>query len=128
MIILSVMLIVVVLLTSVVATDSWRSALMESGRLYPHAYGDITVNTLVFGSVAAAAAGVYGLIKARTSDRRWLAVYIMSLAVVTECVLFYAIVTNLDLSISSFWWQGQWTFNMAAVAVIGFGGTGVSLC
>ena len=77
---------------------------------------------------AAAVTGLFGLVKARMSDRRWRALYIMGLLVLVECVLVIANLVSMDLgSLSSGWWVSR-TVSLSAIGLAGLAGAGVSLC
>ena len=73
--------------------------------------------------------GVYSLIKARTGDRRWAAVYVLAMAVVLILRLILGWVHSMDLEITSYEAQYQLLMLRCAVtAVAGLIGTGVALC
>lgn len=79
-----------------------------------------------FGSVAAALAGVWGLVKARTGDRRWIAVYIMALAAVLVMMGTLILMRTLS-SIGDGWYRPfLWQYTLTFIA--GLMGTGVALC
>lgn len=76
-------------------------------------------------SIAAALAGVWGLVKARTGDRRWIAVYIMALAAVLLMIGSLLLMRTLS-SIGDGWY---WPFlgQYIIIFVAGLLGTGVAL-
>lgn len=73
--------------------------------------------------------GVYSLIKARTGDRRWAAVYVLAMAVVLILRLILGWVHSMDLEITSYEAQYQLLMLRCAVtAAAGLISTGVALC
>lgn len=81
----------------------------------------------ISGSVAAFA-GMLGLVKARLSNRRWCALYILALVVLLECVSVLALLTGMDTStVVANWWVPYVT-RWAILAGAGLLATGVSLC
>lgn len=91
-------------------------------------YGTVAGWTLRLTGSAAAAAGAYGLVKARMDDRRWCALYVLGLTALIECVLVLALLTGMDITAcTSDWWKPyvvHWIF----VGGSGLFVTGVSLC
>lgn len=73
--------------------------------------------------------GVYSLIKARTGDRRWAAVYVLAMAVVLILRQILGWVHSMSLEITSYEAQYQMLMLRCAVtAAAGLIGTGVALC
>lgn len=79
-----------------------------------------------FGSIAAALAGVWGLIKARTGDRRWIAVYIMALASVLLMIGSLLLMRTLSSIGDGWYWPYLWQYII--IFITGLFGTGVALC
>lgn len=82
---------------------------------------------MVYTCPLLALAGMLGLVKARTDDRRWAAVYILALAAILSALLVIHLSTSLDVSAAE---EGARTMLIRAsiVAAIGLAGTGVALC
>lgn len=79
-----------------------------------------------FCSIAAALAGVWGLVKARTGDRRWIAVYIMALAAVLLMIGSLLLMRTLS-SISDGWYR-PFLWRYIVIFIAGLLGTGAALC
>ncbi len=91
-------------------------------------YGSAGHLTLCFAGTVGAVSGLIGLVKARISDRRWSALYLLGLTSLVECVLVSAILHSMTLDISPF---SLWSFHAAEFGVIGVAGLvamGKSLC
>ena len=74
-----------------------------------------------------AVAGIYGLIKARTGDRRWAAVYVLAMATILISRMY------LELSYIPFISNPEEKFRQfmilcTAAAAVGLAGTGIALC
>jgi hypothetical protein len=82
--------------------------------------------TLVLTGTLAAAAGLWGLVQARLTDRRWRAVYVLGLTALAVCVLVLFQLVRMDRSASG-WWHGL-AVRCGLLAGLGLCGTGVSLC
>ena len=82
----------------------------------------LSLNILVAG-----AAGMAGLIKARLGDRRWLAVYMMSLAGAGLAIFLWRMLTRMNYDPSANWQFPYW-IRIAFITAVGLLGTGVSLC
>ena len=83
----------------------------------------------MWGGFAAALAALLGLVKARTEDRRWIAVYALGMAamVVPCCALAFLNSMELaDPSVSG-WWEPHLR-TWLVYAGIGAAGAGVALC
>lgn len=90
---------------------------------------EILCDVLQYGGTAIAFLGVYALVKARTEDRRWAAVYCLTMAVMLVSMESLAVFTAMDVSFLSTdnWWHAQMGYYFAILAV-GAAGTGVALC
>ena len=76
-----------------------------------------------------ALAGEAGLVKARTRDRRWAAVYIMAMTVIMTCVAYVSMTGSMDLTfvtVEEFF--RQVLILDAGITAVGVVGTGVALC
>lgn len=102
------------------------SGIWES--LPPAWYGTLAYRTMSLAGTAAAALGLFGLVKARISDRRWRALYVMGLMILAECVLVIAVLVSMDISTASDSWWASYTGIMAGIGLMGLAGAGVSLC
>ena len=76
----------------------------------------------------AALTGLLGAVRARLADRRWRAVYVLGLTVVLVALLYYSLLTGMDLSASFPGWERPFALRMALLTLAGLAGTGVSLC
>ncbi len=85
-------------------------------------------DALMWGGFALALLAVFALIKARTGDRRWAAVYILALTAVLLSwqTLSFMNVMSLD-SAGPGWWLSHFRI-WAIQAAVGVIGTGVALC
>lgn len=83
---------------------------------------------LNYGGFVMALIGVFGLVRARTDDRRWLAVYALGMTASAMCVAIFAVLTSMSLDPSEIGWQIPIIRYYVAISVIGLVGTGVSLC
>ena len=80
--------------------------------------------TLSLAGIVGAACGVLGLVRARISDRRWSALYILGLTVLVVCVMIHAFLGS--LVIIDLW--TPYAVKWCVLGAVGFVGTGVSLC
>lgn len=79
-------------------------------------------------ALLAAAAGLLGLLLARLKDRRWIALYVLGLAVVLLAFLLYGLLTSMSLDTAADSWQIPYVVRMAQAGVLGLIGMGVALC
>ena len=101
---------------------------LPSVRIGPVGY--ILHGALAWASAAAGVVGIVGLVKARTGDRRWLAAYILSLALVAMNVSVLTFLTSMSLDYFTFlddWWV-RFLPRYLAITAAGLIGTGVALC
>lgn len=84
---------------------------------------------LEYGGFAMALAGLYGLVRAKTDDRRWIAVYVLGMMSMLVCMCALAYMTNMDLPdpIPADWWVSCFQ-TWLIYAGIGVVGAGVALC
>lgn len=104
----------------------WR-LLADSSRHIP--LGPIISLTTVWVCFALAILGVAALVKARTGDRRWRAVYAMALTAVIVCLSVIAILNNMEIVPTA----GPHPLrdeivHCSILTAIGLLGTGVALC
>lgn len=109
-------------LTWVILTEQWDIA----NFLFP-SHGQAVTETLALNIVLAGAAGMVGLMKARLGDRRWLAVYLLSLAEAGTAIFLWRMMTRMTFD-STAGWQLPYWIRLASITVAGLLGTGVSLC
>lgn len=102
------------------------SGIWES--LPPRTYGAISTWVLCVAGTVAATAALWGLVKARISDRRWRALYVLGVAALAECTLVMLLLSSMSLDASIPNWWVEYALRWAAVGAVGLVGTGVSLC
>lgn len=92
----------------------------------PSWYGITAHGILSLTGIAFGIAGLFGLVQARVSDRRWIALYGVGLTGLTLCAMVAAFQTSLSIPEAVPWtsYGIQW----CAIGVIGLVGSGVSLC
>lgn len=84
----------------------------------------MTLDMFVMGVI-----GMFALVKARMTDRRWQAVYILALAGSVLGMSVFALWTSMDISsITVTGWQREFVIRYLGITVLGLVGTGVSLC
>lgn len=89
-------------------------------------YGPLAQAILWCLGTLAAAAGLLGLVMARTADHRWRAFYVLALTVLVECVLATALLRTLDADISAAW--SAHAVHLGVIGAVGLAGTGGCLC
>ena len=72
--------------------------------------------------------GMLALVRARMTNRRWRAVYVLALAGSILGMSVFALWTSMDVSFSSTGWQTPLLLRYIAITVLGLIGTGASLC
>lgn len=103
------------------------TALYELLLRHPTLGSDITL-TLLGSGLAMGLIGLFGLIQARMADRRWRAVYILSLAGTLMSLGVWALLTRMDVSFSDNGWQMPILLRYIAITALGLVGMGGSLC
>ena len=88
----------------------------------------ILAEALEWGGFAMALLSVLALVKARTRDRRWAAVYILALTAVLLSAESLALVSNMEISESGFEWLAPILRVWMVYAGVGFVGAGAALC
>ena len=84
----------------------------------------MTLDMFVMGVI-----GMFALVKARMTDRRWQAVYILALAGSVLGMSVFALWTSMDISsITVTGWQREFVIRYLGITVLGLVGTGASLC
>lgn len=114
-------------LIAVLAAVGWMLGCLISGAWThwpPEWYGMTAHWTLSLAGIVGAACGVLGLVRARISDRRWSALYILGLTVLVVCVMIHAFLGS--LVITDLW--TPYVVKWGVLGAVGFVGTGVSLC
>ena len=85
---------------------------------------------MAYGSTIISLAGEVGLVKARTRDRRWAAVYILAMAAMMISLLYVHETTRMDVKVAlnpeEFF--RRMLFRNAGITAIGVIGAGVALC
>lgn len=119
---------VVLALATVSGMVLWGLA-VEAWKMLPDRMYGITARLAlcISGSVAMVA-GIRGLIKARLSNHRWSALYILALVVLLEAVSVLALLTGIDTSAPVSNWWVPYLIRWATLAGVGLLATGVSLC
>ena len=89
----------------------------------------VPLDIMIYGSFAISLAGVAWLVKARTVDRRWAAVYILALAAILAALSVVAMATSMD---PTFFTPEelfrQQLLESAGITAVGLIGAGVALC
>ena len=83
--------------------------------------------TLGLDALAAGVIGMFGLVKARLSDRRWRAVYVLGLTGAVSCVFMWKMFSGMCWEFTP-GWQTPYVIRYIVVILVGLLGTGVSLC
>lgn len=83
----------------------------------------MTLDCFIMGVI-----GLFGLVKSRISSRRWGAVYVLGLAGTILGLAVWALMTSMDLSVTTPGWQTAYILRYALVTLLGLLGTAVSLC
>lgn len=90
-------------------------------------HGHWMMSALEWGGAAAGVFGVIALVKARTQNRRWRAVYFMSLSLMMLAFCLLSLFSSLDpLPAAELWVRTRQI--CLAITVFGLVGTGVALC
>lgn len=74
--------------------------------------------------------GIFALVKARTGDRRWCAVYVLAMTAMMVSLEALALLTNMDTGGEPTWENifSSYFCTYAALAAVGLVGTGAALC
>lgn len=91
-------------------------------------YGRIANGSLLLSGTIAAISGLFGLINARLSDRRWCSLYILGLTTLIESVLVHALLVNMSLDTSTANWWMPYVIHFGVVGIAGLLGAGRALC
>ena len=89
----------------------------------------LPLDMMAYGSLVLSLAGVFWLVKARTGDRRWAAVYILALTAILASLNVVAVVYSMDptfLTPEEIF--RRLLFQSAWITAIGIFGMGVALC
>ena len=119
----------VLLVTAAVSALVLCGLIFELWTLLPdRMYGVTACWALWISGSVAAFAGIMGLVKARLSNHRWSALYILALVVLLESVSVLALLTGIDTStVVPSWWI-PYVIRWATLAGAGLLAAGVSLC
>lgn len=90
--------------------------------------GNLILFLLEWSAIPFAVVGMVGLVKARLRDRRWRAVYFLSLSAMMLAFAVLALLTSMDVSSDPNTWWISTRQCCIAITVLGLVGTGVSLC
>lgn len=88
----------------------------------------LSLDVMCYSAPLLAVAGVFALVKARTEDRRWAAVYVLAMTAIMIALFTVALVTNMSIEGGPEQLCGQLLACCAVIAAIGLAGTGVALC
>ena len=138
----SVILAAELVLLAAVWWMSWQIALYPDGVFTDQAFwlpvlvyvGPLTYAShilailLGWSSIPLTVLGIAALVKARTRDRRWRAVYVLSLAVLMLAFAVLALLTSMDVSSEPDTWWIPTCQRCIEITAIGLLGTGASLC
>lgn len=91
-------------------------------------YGRVAYWALLLAGTVATIFGLFGLVNARLSDRRWCSLYVMSLTTLAECVLVIALLVNMSLDTASAGWWVPCATNLGVIGMAGLISVGISLC
>lgn len=80
------------------------------------------------GGLGMTVIGVIALVKARTKDRRWAAVYVLAMAAMLVAMEQMALMGNMDLESTEWAALSPYFYSWAWMATVGLVGTGVALC
>lgn len=91
---------------------------------------EILKGALQYGGTVVAVLGVYALVRARTGDRRWAAVYALAMTAMLVSMEFLALFTAMDptADFTAADWYLPFLGQCAAYAAVGLAGTGAALC
>ena len=106
----------------IILTEQWKIV----DFLFP-SHGRAVQRTLALVILFAGGAGMFALVKARLGDRRWLAVYMMSLAGAGLAIYLWRLLTRMSFDPSDSWQIPYW-IRLGVITAAGLLGTGVSLC
>ena len=117
------------LMIVVVAAVIMAGLIIQAWKFIPPVlYGRVACETLLLAGTFATILGLFGLVQARLSDRRWCSLYVMGLTGLTECVLVLALLSSPTLGASTSAWLIPYTYNLGIIGIAGLLGAGVSLC
>lgn len=83
---------------------------------------------LVLGGPLCGGLGVWGLVRARMGDRRWLAVYLWGLTAAGLCTAVLALLGSMSMEITSTDWWVSYARMFLGLSAAGLLGTGWALC
>lgn len=124
---LSMLLVLLALVIAVAAIMAGLS-LKVWAFIPPGLYGRVAYWALLLAGTVATIFGLFGLVNARLSDRRWCSLYIMGLTILAECVFVLALLVNMSLDTASAGWWVPYVTNLGVMGIVGLIGVGISLC
>lgn len=81
------------------------------------------------GGLGMTVIGIFALVKARTDDRRWAAVYVLAMTAMLVALKQLAVMSNMSLELGHEWAVLSGCFyRWVTLAALGLVGTGVALC
>jgi len=90
--------------------------------------GNLITFLLEWSAIPLAVLGIVALVKARTRDRRWRAVYFLSLSVMMLAFCVLNLLSSMDATAASDMWRTPTQQYCAVITAVGLVGTGVALC
>lgn len=83
---------------------------------------------LILGGPVCGALGLWGLIRARLEDRRWLAVYVWGAAAAGICTAVLMLLSSISLDVTLPGWWIPYVWSYLGLTAAGLLGTGWALC
>lgn len=109
------------------APEAFAQAMERFGSR-PCQLGPLVAGGLKGCGAIAALAGLFGLVQARVSDRRWRAVYVLSLTLAVLSASVLVVLSSMTLDTSALGWQQPYLRHYLLLTALGLAGTGVALC
>lgn len=91
----------------------------------PAQFAPVAIFSLRMLGVFSTLAGIFGLVKSRIEDRRWLALYILGFTVLFLCVSVYSLLTAMDNILD---WIEPWRVQNVLLGIAGLVAAGAALC
>lgn len=89
----------------------------------------ISLDVMCYGAPLLAAVGVFALVKARTADRRWAAVYVLAMTAMLVSLKQLAVISDMSMDPGHEWAVlSGYFYRWVTLAAVGLVGTGVALC
>ena len=127
------LLILQLLLAGLAGGTLWLAAyrwidLAQEGLLAPNWVGRVVGLAFALAGFGAAALGLLGLVLARLQDRRWRALYLLGLTMLTLCLLAMSVLRSMSLDFAAPNWQRPYLIRAALTALAGLAAAGAGLC